>query len=85
MRDRLLAQQYGWDPQPPAKIKLVDEEGGMFGPAASGPGHGDPNGQARPAYSQEDVLQFYQFNAERGDPAAQVQRLISLYLFTSLF
>ena len=70
---------YGWDPQPPPKVRLVDEEGGLFGPAASGPGEGDPNAQARPAYSQEDVLQFYQFNADRGDPGAQVLLILLVF------
>jgi hypothetical protein len=67
----IRSRPIGWQPPLSIKIRLSDEEGGVYGPGASGPGAANPD-TLNIAHSQEDIIQFYHFNAERGDPAAQV-------------
>ena len=69
---------------PPPKTRLADIDGGVFGPGASvvpvkvgGPGaqqaanqHQHAGGATNPTTAQEwdDVIEYYQFHADRGDP-----------------
>ena len=59
-------------PSPPAKPKLSDDHGGVYGIGTTGRGDtGDPTAGAS-SVTQDDLIQFYQYNADRGDVAAQV-------------
>lgn len=61
----------GWHRMGSTKVRLSSDEGGVYGPGASGSGAPDMN-PINVAHTQDDVVQFYHFNAERGDPAAQL-------------
>lgn len=65
---------------PPPKLRIADVQGGMYGPGASGTTylkdlhnaqhHSGGAAQHHPTTEGEwaDVLEFYQFHADRGDP-----------------
>ncbi|CAG8579331.1 22927_t:CDS:10 [Dentiscutata erythropus] len=56
---------------PPAKIKLYDEDGGVYGYGASGSGSGSstkPGDQA----AWDDILEYYHYSAKQGDIASQL-------------
>ncbi|KAI8822620.1 uncharacterized protein EV422DRAFT_566297 [Fimicolochytrium jonesii] len=59
---------------PLAKMRLPDQDGGVYGFGASGTG--DPNlrsgGRSGGAMSTEDILQYYRLQADGGDPLAQL-------------
>ncbi|KAI8908850.1 hypothetical protein DFJ77DRAFT_433681, partial [Powellomyces hirtus] len=60
---------------PPAKQRLSEQDGGIYGYGASGPG--DPNLRTghqvnQGALSTEDVLQYYRLQADAGDALAQL-------------
>ncbi|KNC98906.1 ubiquitin ligase complex subunit HRD3 [Spizellomyces punctatus DAOM BR117] len=61
---------------PLPKLRLPDQEGGVYGYGASGPG--DPNvptrgqGGQNGALTTEDILQYYRLQADAGDPLAQL-------------
>lgn len=53
------------------KVKLYDDEGGIYGYGASGSGAGSsskPGDQA----TWDDILEYYRYSAERGDITSQV-------------
>ncbi|KAI9005615.1 hypothetical protein DFJ74DRAFT_596136, partial [Hyaloraphidium curvatum] len=58
---------------PPSKHRLADDEGGTFGSGASGAGNPNPGGRntGDGALTPDDVLQYWQYTAERGDATAQ--------------
>ncbi|CAG8490048.1 1561_t:CDS:10 [Dentiscutata heterogama] len=56
---------------PPTKIKLYDEDGGVYGYGASGSGTGSstkPGDQA----AWDDILEYYHYSAKQGDIASQL-------------
>ena len=59
-------------PAPSHKLRLSDDEGGVYGSGASGAGASDPEHSTLGAVTEEDILQFYHYNAERNDIQAQV-------------
>ncbi|KAI8459611.1 hypothetical protein BY996DRAFT_8529847 [Phakopsora pachyrhizi] len=70
---------------PPLKVRLSDRDGGIYGPGASVVSTGNNKNQhspQHPATVQEwnDVLEFYQFHAERGD-ATFMFRLGRIYYY----
>lgn len=70
---------------PPLKVRLSDRDGGVYGPGASVASTGTNRHQhspQHPATVQEwnDVLEFYQFHAERGD-ATFMFRLGRIYYY----
>ncbi|CAG8470194.1 17388_t:CDS:10 [Racocetra fulgida] len=55
---------------PHPKIKLYDEDGGVYGYGASGPGSGSsskPGDQG----AWDDILEYYHYSAKQGDTASQ--------------
>lgn len=70
---------------PPAKIRLSDRDGGVYGPGASVVSSGTNKNQHFPhqpttLQAWNDVLEFYQFHAERGD-ATFMYRLGRIYYY----
>lgn len=63
----------GGYPSPPSKHRLTDDDGGTYGSGASGAGNPNPSGRSAGdgALSPDDVLQYWQYTAERGDASAQ--------------
>ncbi|KAJ3280414.1 ERAD-associated protein [Borealophlyctis nickersoniae] len=61
-------------PVPQGKVRLPEEEGGVFGHGASGAG--DPTirtgGSQAGALTAEDIFQFYKLQADGGDAVAQL-------------
>lgn len=57
----------GGRPLPHGKIRLADESGGIYGSSSKGISE-------NAAVSHDDIIQFYQYNAERGDTSSQVNR-----------
>jgi hypothetical protein len=58
---------------------LSDEVGGVFGAGASGAGASEAEHTTLGAVTEEDILQFYHYNAERNDIQAQVPLQLSTY------
>lgn len=56
---------------PTYKIRLYDNVGGIYGSGASGSGAAEPEDTTLGALTQDDIIQFYQYNAERNDVSAQ--------------
>ncbi|KAJ3208127.1 ERAD-associated protein [Dinochytrium kinnereticum] len=54
---------------PPMKRRLADEDGGIYGPGASGPGH--PH-SSKSAMSPETMKEIFEVQAEEGDTHTQV-------------
>ncbi|KAI9609333.1 hypothetical protein H4Q26_007283 [Puccinia striiformis f. sp. tritici PST-130] len=70
---------------PPTKVRLSDRDGGVYGPGASVVSSGnnkDKHSPQQPSTLQawNDVLEFYQFHAERGD-ATFMFRLGRIYYY----
>jgi hypothetical protein len=62
----------------PEKARFVHEEGGLYGPGASGAGDsGTEPGTG--GVSTDDVIQYLQYNADRGDASSQVRLLKITY------
>jgi len=58
---------------PPTKHRLSDDDGGVYGPGASGAGgSAQPKNVGDGALTPEDVFQYWQYTAERGDATAQL-------------
>ncbi len=58
---------------PPAKHRLSDDNGGVYGPGASGSGGSTQQKNVGDgALTPEDVFQYWQYTAERGDATAQL-------------
>jgi len=70
---------------PPTKVRLSDHDGGVYGPGASVVSSGNNKNQHSPQQPStlqawNDVLEFYQFHAERGD-ATFMFRLGRIYYY----
>lgn len=54
---------------PPTKVRLSDLKGGAYGPGASSSSRAQSGSSPQTQQDWEDLLEFYHFHADRGDPS----------------